>query len=116
MFNFKTHELTLNRVHDRVAIKEGDERLELRVDADPMRMVAGLTEAQRRLKTVTEDMGDEEKTGIAQYFAGVIFGTDQAAKLLDFYHGDAACVIMICGQYFSGRLANLIDKAQRKIK
>ena len=41
--------ITLNRIHDKVRITEGDEHLELRVDGDPMRMVAGLNEAQRRL-------------------------------------------------------------------
>ena len=36
------YKISLNRIHDRVRITEGDEHLDLRVDADPMRMVAGL--------------------------------------------------------------------------
>ena len=41
---FKRHgyELTLNRVHDTIVIREGDETLTLTVNGDAMRMVAGL--------------------------------------------------------------------------
>lgn len=110
------YKLTLNRIHDRVRITESDEHLDLRVDADPMRMVAGLTEAQRRLHTISEEMTKEQQLEIAKYFAGVIFGADQAERLIDFYRGDVACVIDVCGKYFSGRLAKLIEKAQKRIK
>ena len=110
------YKITLNRIHDRVRITEGDEHLDLRVDADPMRMVAGLTEAQRRLKAVNDEMSAAERNEITVYFAGVIFGADQAAQLMDFYHGDEACVINVCGQYFQNRLAKLIAKAQKRIK
>ena len=108
--------MSLNRVHDRVRIVEGDERLELRVDADAMRMVAGLNEAQRHLRALTEDNTGEQQKEAALYFAGVIFGGEQAKALMDFYHDDAACVINICGRYFSDRLAKLIEKAQRRLK
>lgn len=108
--------LSLNRVHDRVRITEGDDKLDLRIDADPMRMVAGLSAAQKRLKAVNEETTDDEIRDAALYFAGVIFGTEQAAALLDFYHGDPACVINVCGRYFSMRLAKLIEKAQKKMK
>lgn len=110
------YKLSLNRIHDRVRITEGDERMDLRVDADPMRMVAGLNEAQRRLKTITDDTTTEEMREIATYFAGVMFGADQAAALLEFYHDDAACVINVCGKYFSDRLSKLIAKAQKRMK
>ena len=110
------YKISLNRIHDRVRITEGDERLELRVDADPMRVVAGLNEAQRRLKTITDESTEESKKEIAQYFAGVIFGGEQAAQIMDFYHDDAACVISVCGRYFSERLARLIERAQKRIK
>ena len=110
------YKLSLNRVHDRVRITEGGERIDLRVDADPMRMVAGLNEAQRRLKTITDESTTEEKNEIAVYFAGVIFGTEQAPQLMEFYRNDAACVINVCGRYFSARLAKLIEKAQRRTK
>ena len=110
------YKISLNRIHDRVRITEGGERIDLRVDADPMRMVAGLNEAQRRLKTITDESTTEERNSAALYFAGVIFDTEQAAKLMEFYHDDAACVINVCGRYFSERLAKLIEKSQRRIK
>lgn len=108
--------LTLNRVHDRVRIAEGDERIELRVEGDPMRMVAGLNEAQKRLRGLTEASSEDEQRDAALYFAGVMFGDEQARALMEFYHNDAACVINICGKYFSTRLAKLIEKAQRRSK
>ena len=108
--------MSLNRVHDRVRIVEGDEKLELRVDADPMRMVAGLSEAQRRLRELTEESDEAAQKETALYFARAIFGDGQAGALWDFYHGDAACVISVCGRYFTDRLAKLIDKAQRRAR
>lgn len=110
------YKISLNRIHDRVRITEGDERLDLRVDADPMRVVAGLNEAQRRLKIITDESTVGERNNSAVYFAGVIFGAEQAAQLMDFYHDDAACVINVCGRYFSDRLSKLIEKAQRRAK
>lgn len=110
------YKISLNRIHDRVRITEGDERLDLRVDADPMRVVAGLNEAQRRLKIITDESTVGERNNSATYFAGVIFGAEQAAQLMDFYHDDAACVINVCGRYFSDRLSKLIEKAQRRAK
>jgi hypothetical protein len=95
---------------------EGDERLELRVEGDAMRMVAGLNEAQKRLRGLSDTSDAEEQWSAAQYFASVIFGEEQAKALMEFYHDDAACVINVCGRYFSGRLAKLIEKAQRKVK
>ena len=108
--------MSLNRVHDRVRIVEGDERLELRVDTDPMRMVAGLNEAQRRLRGLTEASSEDEQMDAAQYFAAVMFGEEQAKMLMEFYHNDPVCVINVCGRYFSTRLAKLIKKAQQRAK
>ena len=113
MFVYK---LSLNRIHDRLRITEGDEHLDLRVDADPMRMVAGLNEAQKRLQTIKEGTPEDDTRAIALYFASVMFGDKQAQELLDFYHDDAGCVINVCGMYFKDRLAKLIEKAQKKIK
>jgi hypothetical protein len=108
--------LSLNRVHDRVRIAEGDERLDLRVDGDPMRMVAGLNDAQKRLRGLSDASTEEEQRSAAQFFASVMFGEEQAKALMEFYHDDAACVINICGKYFSDRLAGLISKAQKRAK
>ena len=110
----RPYDISLHRVRDRVRIVEGEERLELQVDADPMRMVAGLNEAQRRLKALAADSTEEAQKDAALYFAGVIFGAEQANALMDFYNGDPGCVINICGKYFSAHLAAKIEKAQKK--
>ena len=108
------YDLSLNRVHDIIRIREGGDSLRLIVDGDPMRMVAGLNEAQKILKTINSDTKEEDKLKAAEYFAEVIFGKDQAGKLVEFYRNDAVCVINVCGTYFRDRLGNLITKAQKK--
>jgi hypothetical protein len=113
MFAYK---ISLNRVHDRVRIKEGAEALDLRVDADAMRMVVGLNEAQQKLKSITDDSPPEAVQAAARCFAWAIFGDTQTERLMRFYRNDAACVINVCGRYFSDRLSKLIDKAQRRMK
>ena len=114
----RRYEMTLNRVQDTVAINENGERLTLTVNADPMRLVAGLNGAQKKLTEVVngENPPEEEVKEAAEYFAAVIFGKEQAEKLMDFYAGDAACVINICGTYFRERLGKLISKAQKRMK
>lgn len=111
---FRRYSLSLGRVYDRIRIKEGTEHLDLYVDADPQRMVAGLEQAQTMLKSITDETTDQERRDIALYFAGVIFGGEQAAKLFEYYHGDTNCVIMVCGRYFSERLGKKIVKQQKK--
>ena len=108
--------LTMNRVRDRMRIVEGADRLDLRVDGDPMRMVAGLNEAQRRLREINDESAPEQQREAALFFASAIFGDEQAKTLMDFYRGDAACVISVCGRYFSARLAKRIEKAQKRAK
>lgn len=110
------YELTLNRVHDTITIREGDEKLTLAVNGDAMRMVAGLTKAQAKMNELTQDTPDETVKETAKYFAAVIFGTEQAEKLMAFYADDPGCVISVCGQYFKDRLAGKITEAQKKIK
>lgn len=110
------YEMTLNRVHDKVTIKEGGEKITLTVNGDAMRMVAGLNKAQARMKEITENTPDAEVKEVAQYFAAVIFGTEQAAQLMAFYADDPACVISVCGQYFKDRLAGKITAVQKKAK
>ena len=108
--------MSLNRVHDRVKISEGDESLTLVVDGDANRMVAGIGEAVKVLKTLTDDTDGETKHNAARYFAEVIFGAEQADKLMAFYRNDPVCVINLCGKYISTRLSGLIAKAQKKAK
>ena len=110
------YEMTLNRVHDTITVREGTERLTLTVNGDAMRMVAGLNKAQAKMKGVTEETPDEEVKEVAEYFAAVIFGKEQAAKLMAFYAEDPGCVITVCGRYFSERLAGKITEAQKRMK
>lgn len=113
----KGYEITLNRVHDTVTVNENGEKLQLVVNADPMRIVAGLNKAQAKLSEVTkkEDPTEDEMKEAAEYFAAVIFGIDQARKLMEFYAEDSACVINVCGQYFRERLGKKIAEMQKKI-
>lgn len=110
MFN-----ISLNRVHDTVRIKEGNDTLVLNVNGDPKRMVAGLTQAQTLLSAIKDDSSNEDIKQAAEFFSNVIFGKEQTEKLMEFYHQDSGCVINICGQYFSERLKVLIIKAQKKM-
>ena len=110
------YKLSLNRVHDTIMITEGDDKLKLHVDSDPMRMVAGLSQAQKKMQALDKDSSEEEQNGAAQYFAQVIFGEEQAKQLMEFYHNDAGCVISVCGKYFEGRLGKKITEAQKKAK
>lgn len=108
------YKMSLNRVHDTVKINEGDENIILRVDGDPVRMVAGILQAQKLLQAIDENSTDEQRHDAALFFAGVMFGQDQAAKLFEFYHNDEGCVLNVCGKYFKDRLSKLLDKAQKK--
>lgn len=111
---FKPYTISLNRIHDRVQITEGDESLLLIVEGDAARMVSALTEAQKVLRGLNNDSDEGERKQAALTFAQAMFGNAQAVKLIDFYHGDALCVIDVCGRYFSGRLAKLIGNAQKR--
>ena len=113
---FGRYKMTLNRVHDTVVIREGGERLTLRVDADPLRLSAGLIQAQKQLEKWGEKTTAKQQREFAQFFAGVIFGDEQAKKLMEFYRNNPGCVVNVCGQYFSKRLRGLIEKAQRRME
>ncbi len=112
----RVYHMTLNRVHDVVRIHEGRESLTLYVEMDSMRLVAGISNVQPALKSISEDTPEEETLRIANAFAAAIFGAEQAEKLADFYRNDPGCIIGICSRYFSGRLNKLIERAQKKIR
>ena len=116
---FRPNEISLNRIHHTVTVNENGEKLKLTISADPMRLVAGLSKAQKKLnETVNGEKQptDEEIKDAAEYFAAVLFGHEQTDKLFEFYAGDAACVINVCGQVFRDQLAQKISKAQKKMK
>lgn len=108
--------MTLNQVHDTITVREGDERIQLTVNGDPMRLVAGLNKAQAKMKEIKEDSTNEQITDCAEFFATVIFGQEQAKRLLKFYADDPGCVITVCGRYFRERLADKIAKLQKKMR
>lgn len=110
----KKYEMSLGHVHDSIRIREGGDALDLTVDADPQRMVAALNKVQKAMHGINEDSTEEETRSVATLFAGAIFGTEQARKLMEFYHDDAGCVITLCGRYFADRLSKRISKAQKK--
>lgn len=114
----KDYEISLNRVHDTVRISENGEILTLTVNADPMRLVAALSKAQKALtESVNKDDPDDgEILNAAELFATAIFGPEQAKKLFEFYTGDSSCVINVCGQYFRDRLGKKIADQQKKMK
>lgn len=113
---FGNKPLSLGRVYDTITIREGGEKLVLHVNNDPSRIVLGLNQAQKRLKSIDENTTQEERLEIARFFAGVIFGEEQTEKLLEFYYGDPSCVISISGKYFAERLSKIISKAQKQAK
>lgn len=118
------YEISLNRVHDTVTISENGEKLTLTVNADPMRLVAGLNTAQKKLnalvvdaegKAKEDDPPIEEMQEAAELFAAVIFGNEQAQRLKEFYANDAACIISVCGTYFRERLGKKIEQVQKRM-
>lgn len=113
---FGNYKMTLNRVYDHITIQEGNGKLSLTVNGDAQRIVAGLNKAQAKMMALKDDDDDETVKGVAEYFASVIFGDEQAKKLMDFYADDPGCVISVCGQYFTKRLAGKIAKVQKKMK
>jgi ribosomal protein L28 len=114
----RKNEVTLNRIHHTVTVNENGEKLKLVVNADPMRLVAGLNKAQKKLKesVFKENPTEEEVKEAAEYFAAVLFGREQTEKLMEFYAGDGGCVINICGQIFKDQLTAKIAAAQKKMK
>ena len=114
----RTNEVTLNRIHHTVIVNENGEKLKLVVNADPMRLVAGLNKAQAKLKESVgkENPTEEEILDAAEYFAAVLFGKEQTKQLMEFYANDGACVINICGQIFKDQLTEKITAAQKRMK
>ena len=110
------YEVTMNRVHDTVTVREGDDKITLTVNGDAMRMVAGLNKAQKKMMALKDDSPDADVMECAEYFAAVLFGKEQAAQLMAFYADDPGCVISVCGQYFKERLADKITAVQKRMK
>lgn len=110
---FGVYTLTANRVHDRVKFTEGNDTVILRVEADPDQLVAGLLEAQKLMKAIQTE---EDVPKAAHFFAKVLFGEEQAQRLLDFYYGNPGCVLEMLCRYFASHLNKKIVAAQKRKK
>lgn len=110
---FRKREVTLGRVRDKVTFREGDEKIEMRVDVDAARIMAGLKSIQATLDDIDPADADAMESA-AQRFAVVLFGEEQAKRLREFYGGDAGTLIRACGQYTRKFLLEKVTKAQEK--
>ena len=99
-------------VTDKVTFRNLDETIMRTVRGDAGTLVAGLRKAHARLAELNDETEEKEKLETARYLAKVIFGEEQAEKLIEFYH-DPLAVISACGLYFQGRLSKKITKAQK---
>lgn len=108
---------SLNRVRDKITVKEGNETIQLYVDCDPNTIVHRIQKAQKTLLNIKPDSNREERIQAAKEFSVSIFGEEQTQQLFDFYHGDENCVVTICGMYFSDQkngLGKKITQAQKR--
>ena len=106
-------EIRTGRVRDHVRF-DGD--LTLYVDAEAGVLVRSIANAQDMIHSISEKSTLKETRTAALNFASAIFGHEQAVSLMEFYHQDAACVLNVCGKYFTQRLGKMITKAQKKQK
>ena len=78
--------ITLNRVRDKILVREGSETLELSVDSDAIAIVTRIRKAQENMISVCGDKHtDEERNQAARMFSEAIFGNDQTESLVAFY-------------------------------
>lgn len=105
--------ISLNRVHDKIKVQEGNEALTLRVDADPMTIAAKMRTAALKLQNA-EELTEEERTAATRELAHSIFG-EQADELFKLYNNDDSCVMAVLSKYVE-RLTKIITKAQKNIK
>ena len=114
---FGRYTVSLGRVHDRIVVKEQNESLSLRVDADAQELVDVMRKAEPELNGLRVSKNAREDAGeIARHFCVAVFGEEQTGKLIEFYNGDGVCVLNVCSRYFADRLGRLITKAQRKAR
>lgn len=110
---------TLNRVRENVTFREGNEEINLYVDADANALAFRLRMAQEQLLKINEQSSLEDRKKAAETLSDAVFGHEQTVKLFDFYHGDENCVVTICGMYISDKKKGLISKivkAQKRIR
>lgn len=114
MFRYKA---SLGHVHDLIEIREGKERLPLRVDADPISIVRMINRLEPRMSSIQTNKESEKEVGeIAHEFCTTIFGDQQTDRLFEFYNLNADAVLGIISKYFTERLGRLITKTQKRAK
>lgn len=114
MFKYKA---TLGHVHDLIEVREGKERLVLRVDADPINIVRMINRLEPQLSNIHDhEQAEKEAEGIAREICNAIFGKQQMHKLFEMYNGDSVAVLGLCSKYIAERLGNLITKVQKKAR
>lgn len=106
------NEINPYSVTDKVVFRNVDKTLSLTVRADAGRLVAGLKKANAAIAELNEESSECQQWNAAREFATVVFGEEQAQKLIDFYD-EPLTVISVCGMYFQKRLAKKITKAQK---
>lgn len=106
-------EISLNRVHDRFTVRQGNERLEIRVDSDPRIIIAKIRNANEKILKAKDD---ENRKQAARVFAESMFGKEQTDSLLALYNGDYSCLMTVSSLYFEKRLSSKITKVQKKAK
>ena len=117
--NLFRKEYTLNRVRDKITVKEGNEVLPLYVDCDAATIIIKLQKANKALLDIKPEADRETRIRAARELAVAMFGEEQAEQLFEFYHNDENCVVTICGMYFGDPVHGLnkkITKAQKKRK
>lgn len=110
---FRRNEINPFSVSDKVTFRNVDKTLTLTVRADASALVLGIKRANAHISALTDENTEADTETAARFFASVIFGEDQAARLYDFY-GNPLTVISVLGIYFRDRLANKITKAQKR--
>lgn len=110
------YKLTLGRVHDLLELREGQERLFLRVDADPAELVRLINGLEHKLSAINADNAETEGAKVGREFCEAIFGKDQTGKIFTLYNNDGAAVLGLCTKYFTERLWKKITKAQKRAR
>lgn len=116
---FFRNKYSLNRIRDKIIVREGNEEIELKIDSDVNSLMSKLIKAQKRLSDINAESSEEERMQAAKELSVAMFGEEQTLKLAEFYSGDYDCVVAICGMYFSDKkngLSKKIAKVQKRIK
>lgn len=106
--------ISTNHVRDKVAFVEGNERLVLSVDVDPLGFMDQMRSVIADLKTLDNNSTDEDFMRIADEMARKMFGDSQTEKLIEFYGGNQKQIFSVVSRYFVERLNGLISNAQKK--